>query len=259
MKSPINYFGGKSRLSKIITKHIPPDHLCYCEPFCGAAWILFAKEPVASEIINDMDGELITFWRVIQNHITAFLDYFKFAVISRAIFEIESQKDPTTLTDIQRAVRYYYLQRLAFGGKTANRTYGTGTTKISGLKLSSLEESLVEVHWRLKKVNIERLDALDCIRRYDRPHTFFFIDPPYMNNTKDYAVHFDRFVELRDTLKAIKGRFILTLSDSPQAREMFADFYAKGVTLVYSCANARTTKRGKTAKEVLFSNYRLEK
>lgn len=85
MKSPLCYLGGKSRLAPIIVPRIP-DHDCYCEPFCGAAWILFSKEPSRCEVINDLDGEMVTFWRVVQNHLLPFLDYFKYAIVSRRIF-----------------------------------------------------------------------------------------------------------------------------------------------------------------------------
>lgn len=110
MRSPLNYLGGKSRLAERIVKLIPEDHICYCEPFCGAAWVLFTKQPSKVEVINDADGELITFWRVVQNHLEEFLRYYKWALISRRLFELENMKNPETLTDIQRAVRYFYTQ-----------------------------------------------------------------------------------------------------------------------------------------------------
>lgn len=108
MKSPLRYLGGKSRLADRIIPLIPPDHLCYCEPFCGAAWVFFRKDHSECEVLNDRDSELVTFWRVVQNHLEEFLRYFKHAVVSRELFDIEQKKDPATLTDIQRAVRYYF-------------------------------------------------------------------------------------------------------------------------------------------------------
>ena len=114
MKSPLNWQGGKSRLSDKIIPLIP-DHVCYCEPFCGAAWILFGKEPSKAEVINDRDMDLVTFWRVIQNHLEEFLRFYKYGVVSREIFHLFNKAVPETLTDIQRAVRFYYLQRLSFG------------------------------------------------------------------------------------------------------------------------------------------------
>jgi DNA adenine methylase len=224
MNSPISYFGGKSRLAKRIIGLIP-EHNCYCEPFCGAAWVFWNKPESKVEILNDRDGELVNFWRVVQNHIAPFLDYYKHAVISRELFEIEKRRDPTTLTDLQRAARYYYLQRLGFGGKTdeKSRTFGAGAARPMNLNLTTMEETIMQAHWRLQRVTIERLDACACIEKYDRPETFFYIDPPYFGCSQDYAVKFNGadFIRLRDTLKKIAGRFILSLNDcAPAARCM---------------------------------------
>lgn len=257
MKSPLCYLGGKSRLAPVIVPRIP-DHTCYCEPFCGAAWVLFAKEPSRCEVINDMDGELVNFWRVVQHHLLPFLDYFKWAIVSRRIFDLENLKRPETLTDIQRACRYYYLQRLAFGGMTKGRTYGTVTNGLPRLNLTDVSETLLEVHHRLERVNVECLDALDCIRRYDRQHTFFFIDPPYIFNTADYAVTFDRFEELATLLKTINGRFILSMTDCPEARKIYRGFKVKTVRLKYSInrpSKAAGDARSQDRREVLVSNF----
>jgi DNA adenine methylase len=259
MRSPLNYLGGKSRLASKIVALIPPDHVCYCEPFCGAGWVLFTKPPSKAEVINDADGELVTFWRVIQHHLTPFLDCFKWAVVSRKVFEWETLKRPETLTDIQRAVRYYYLQRLSFGGKPAGRTFGTAATAPSGLNLATVSERLLEVHWRLERVTVEHLDAVDCIRRYDRPETLFYCDPPYMGLCQDYASKFAQadFVRLRDCLAGIKGRFILSLNDCAGVRDLFATFKIVQVSLRYSTGNPRSNaeSRSKVRHEVLIRNF----
>lgn len=254
MKSPLTYMGGKSRLAATIVKKIP-DHKCYVEPFCGACWIFLNKEPVPSEIINDRDSELVTFWRVLQNHLEEFLRYYKFSVTSREIFDLENRKDPTTLTDIQRAVRYFYLQRHSFGGKVDGRTFGTSTTGGGPLHLSDMEERLLEVHWRMKRLTIENLDACDCITRYDRPHTFFYIDPPYYE-TAGYADPFCHgdYERLKRTLDQVKGKFILSLNDHPEVRRIFKGFKFQKVTLKYS-VGASAASRGKERDEVLIQNF----
>lgn len=253
MKSPLNYLGGKSRLASTIVPLLPP-HICYVEPFCGAAWILFSKEPSKVEVINDADGELVNFWRVIQNHLQPFLDYFKFAVISRKVFDLESAKRPDTLTDIQRAVRYFYLQKLAFGGKTEGRTFGPCVTRGPGLNLTNVEERLLEVHWRLERVVIENLDACRCIALYDRPETLFYVDPPYFG-TAGYSHQFgtDDYARLVDVLSAIEGRFIVSINDVPETRKMFTGFDMKAVSVKYCVAQGdtfRSTPRG----ELLITN-----
>lgn len=258
MKSPICYLGGKGRLADFIVSKIPPDYDCYCEPFCGSCKVLFAKPTARCEVINDLDGELVTFWRVVQNHLLPFLDYFKWAIVSRRIFDLENLKRPETLTDIQRAVRYYYLQRLAFGGKPSGRSYGYVASGGPRLNLTDVSETLLEVHQRLERVNVECLDALDCIRRYDRKGQLFFVDPPYIFNTADYAVTFDRFEALASLLAGIKGRFILTMTDCPEVRRIFGAFQIQTVRLKYSInrpVQATGDARSKDRREVLVSNF----
>ncbi len=254
MKSVLNYQGGKSRLAATIVQKIP-EHTCYVEPFCGACWVLFNKEPSTSEVINDRDSELVTFWRVLQNHLEEFLRYYKFAVTSRELFEIETRKDITTLTDIQRAARYFYLQRHSFGGKVEGRTFGTSTTGGGPLGITDMEERLLEIHWRMRRVYIENMDACECIKRYDRPHTFFYIDPPYYE-TAGYAVPFgpNDFQRVRETLAGIKGKFILSLNDHPEVRRIFDGFTIQKVSLKYSIGRS-TASREKTRDEVIIQNF----
>ena len=258
MRSPLNYMGGKSRLAATIAAEIPTDHTCYAEPFCGACWVLFAKEPSKAEVINDLDGELVNFWRVIQQHLEEFLRSYKFAVISRELFELHKRTDPKSLTEIQRAVRYFYLQKLGFGGKTKDRTFGMTITSPARLNLLNLEDRLSEVHWRFKRVTIEHLKALDCIHKYDRPATLFYIDPPYYG-TAGYVDPFGHqdYLDLANVLSSIKGRFILSLNDRPKVREIFADFKIKRVTLKYSVGNSRTSAKTRSVKrgELIIKNF----
>jgi DNA adenine methylase len=241
LKSPLNYMGGKSRLAERIVSILPADHRCYVEPFCGAAWVLFRKEPSEVEVVNDLDGELVNFWRVVQHHLATFLEHYRFAVISRKVFEWENMKRPETLTDIQRAVRYYYLQRLSFGGRVTGRTFGTSATRPANLNLLTLDDALAQVHWRLERVIIEHLPALECIRRYDRPTTLFYLDPPYWG-TAGYAVEFSPadYDALAKALSAIQGRFVLSLNDVPEVRRTFVAFRQEMVRTTYSVENRRT-------------------
>ncbi|MBL7016744.1 MAG: DNA adenine methylase, partial [Kiritimatiellales bacterium] len=153
------------------------------------------------------------------------------------------------------ATRYFYLQRHAFGGRVEGRTFGTSTTGGGPLHLTDLEERLMEVHWRMKRVFIENLDACAVITRYDRKHTFFYIDPPYYE-TAGYADPFCHgdFVRLRSTLDQIKGKFLLSLNDHPMVREIFDGFKFQRVTLKYSIG-ASAASRGKERAEVLIQNY----
>jgi DNA adenine methylase len=256
LKSPLGYLGGKSRLAKRIAERIP-EHTCYVEPFCGGAWVFFTKPPSQVEILNDFDGELVNFWKVVRHHLPEFLRCLEYTLVSREEFKAEQQLDPVLLTDVQRAVRYYRLQRMGFGGKTVNRTFGTSIVRPNSLNLAGVEEKLTKTHKRLARTTIEHLDACECIRKYDSPKTFFYIDPPYWN-ADFYAVSFagEDFERLRDTLREVQGVFIVSLNDTPEIREIFAEFTIEPIETKYSIGNTKTaaSTRKKERKEVLIHN-----
>ena len=123
----IPWIGGKRRLAKHILPMIS-QHTCYVEPFAGAAAILFLKPMSKVEVVNDINQDLISLYRVIQHHLDEFVRQFRWAITSRKIYEWLQETPPETLTDIQRAARFFYLQKLSFGGKVDGRTFGTATT-----------------------------------------------------------------------------------------------------------------------------------
>jgi len=256
LKSPLGYLGGKSRLAKRIVERIP-KHTCYVEPFCGGAWVYFTKEPSRLEVLNDRDGELANFWNVVRHHLPEFLRYLEFSLVSREQFKKESKQNPEYLTDVQRAVRYYRLQRMGYGGKTVNRTFGTSVTRPNSLNLETVEDKLKVTHKRLARTTIENLDACECITRYDSKESFFYIDPPYWN-ADFYAVSFkdEDFKRLAQTLRSIEGKFILSLNDTPEVREIFSDFKIDTIETKYSLGNSKVSKgtRGTDRKEVLIHN-----
>ena len=207
MNSPIAYIGGKSRLAKTIIEMMP-EHQTYVEPFAGAAWVLFKKGPSKSEVINDLDSSLVAFFRVLKYHLEEFMKEFKFLLISREEWQgFLKELETGGLTDIQRAARFYYVQRLCFGGQVRSRSFGVSLTKPPGLNLLRMEESLSAVHLRLARVLIEHLPYEDVIRRYDRPNTFFYIDPPYFKLPYyNYNLKNGDFEKLAGLLKAGIGK-----------------------------------------------------
>ncbi len=258
MKPPISYLGGKSRLAKQIVE-LMPKHETYVEPFCGAAWVFFAKAPSKGEILNDANGELVNFWRVIQNHRDEMIDCLQYSVHSRQLFDILKQTDPSTLTDIQRAVRFYSLQCMCFGGKTAGQSHGVSKERAPRLSRIRAERDIDAAHERIANAHIENIDGLECIRRYDGPNVLFYVDPPYYGCENDYAVKWPRarFSELSDLLTGIEGRFILSLNDRREVRDIFGHLHIKSVSVRYSAgktAASRSSARG----EVLISNFRMK-
>ncbi len=256
MKSPIAYIGGKSKLSKQIVSLIP-KHKIYCEVFSGAAWVFFTKEPSKVEVINDLDSDLISFYRVLQNHLEEFLKQFKWALTSREWFDDwKKQLDGRGLTDIQKAARYYYIQRLAFGGRVRNRSYGVQTDgRTPRINIVRLEEEMSDIYLRLANVRIENLSWKDFITRYDKPETFFYCDPPWYG-CLDYKHNFllKDYIDLADTLKGIQGQFMLSINDHPEMLEVFKDFNQKEVSLLYTVGQKGPVE----ANELIYSNYELK-
>lgn len=255
MSSLFPWLGSKSRLAKLILQRMP-EHRTYVEVFAGSAAILFARqEPAATEVLNDLDRELVTFFRVLQHHLVEFCQSFKWAINSRQMFKWLEGTDPDTLTDIQRAARFYYLQRLAFGGKRTGHTYGVSVGRPVRINFVRLEEDLSEYHQRLAQVVVECLPWQECLRRYDRSETLFFVDPPYWE-TEGYApppLSLDDYATLAETLGALQGRAILTLNDHPDMRKIFRRFRSEAVELAqYGGPAARA---GQRRRELIFYTW----
>lgn len=227
------WVGGKRRLAPHILPMFP-EHACYVEAFCGAA-ALFLKEPSKVEVLNDVNGELVNLYRVVQRHLEEFVRQFKWALSSREIYRWMQITPTETLTDIQRAARFYYLQRLGFGGKVDGQTFGTATTSPPRLNLLRLEEDLSQAHLRLSRVAIERLGWAECVERYDREHTLVYMDPPYWG-TEGYGVEFglDQYARIAELPRTMKGKAIVSVNDIPEMRRVFKGFRTARLAVSYT-------------------------
>lgn len=253
MGALIPYFGGKSRLAKNIIARFP-EHQCYVEVFAGAANVFFAKEARGTEVINDLDRDLVTLYRTVKHHPEELHRQFKYVLISRDEFSRLLQVNPDTLTEIQRAARYLYLQRMCFGGRSKGRSFGTSTTGVPRLNLFTLQRLLEEAWLRLSQVMIECLDFRDLIPRYDREHTLFFLDPPYWKfNCYEHNFVEKDFYDLAEVLAGIKGRFMMTINDTPEIREIFKHFWIEEVELKYSMCK-KEGSRSQIRTELLIGN-----
>lgn len=233
MATPIiPWLGGKRRLADIIIPRFPP-HTCYVEVFAGGAALYFLRPPADVEVINDVNGDLVNLYRVVKNHLEEFVRQFKWALSSREVFKWLQDTPAQTLTDIQRAARFFYLQHQAFGGRVESQTWGTATTA-PAVNLLRIEEQLSAAHLRLASTYIERLDWRECMRRYDRAHSFFYLDPPYWQ-TEGYGVPFPwgEYEAMAATLREIQGKAIVSLNDHPDIRRCFAGLHMETVPITY--------------------------
>jgi DNA adenine methylase len=251
MRGPLSYIGGKTRLASRIIERIP-KHLTYVEPFAGGAQVFFHKEPSSIEVLNDLDGEVVNFYRVCQSHHDELVRFMRFMLLSREWFERLQRTPPQSLTDIQRAARYLYLQKVAFGGRVRSQSYGYFVTASNRFSPKKIPEMIAKSHERLAGTQIEHAPYEEVLLRYDRPTTFFYVDPPYYG-VKLYRHNLEKseFAVLRDRLNRLKGKFLLSLNDTPEVREIFSCFEIEEVPIYYSVQ----LKGERQHNEVLISNY----
>ena len=152
--------------------------------------------------------------------------------------------------------RFFYLQQHGFGGKVAGQSFGTATTAPS-INLLRIEENLSAAHLRVAAgTYIEQLDWAACIDRYDRPHSLFYLDPPYWE-TEGYGVPFEweQYELMAKKLKPIKGKAVISINDHPAIRECFKDYAMESLTLDYTVGGgANRVERG----ELVIYNWNPE-
>lgn len=262
LNSPIKWVGGKSRLRKYVINLIPP-HTCYVEPFAGAAWVLFGKRPSEVEILNDKEQELINFFQVVKNKPEDLIASFEWELVSRAEFERLANLDPTQMTDVQRAHRFYYLIMAGWGGELNYPRFQTSITdgghgnRLFGA-LKTLRQRLEPIHKRLSTVIIENLDWRDCIDRYDRKGAVMYVDPPYPGNGCNYSHNmrdWNAHKLLSDRLSRTQCKWILSSYDKPEIRELFAEYF---IIPVQSSSGMNTEKNSSTRvlnKEILITSF----
>ena len=246
------YIGGKRILSKkVIHKINQTPHEAYAEPFVGMGGVFLRRDQAPKmEVINDINGDVANLFRILQRHYPQFMETLRFQITSRREFERLSRTDPSTLTDLERAARFLYLQRLAFGGKVRGQNFGV-SMQGGRFNLLKLAPQLEEIHERMAGVVIENLPWQAFIERYDRPAMLFYLDPPYWGSEDDYGKEIfsrDEFAEMADVLGKIKGRFILSLNAAQGVFETFSKFQFEEVYCTYSIAGGGHSQK---VKEVI--------
>lgn len=257
VRSPLRWVGGKYRVREKIIARFPP-HVCYVELFSGAAWVLFGKPPETSksEVLNDLDGELINFWRVIKHRPAEFTEAASWLLASRELFD-EWKPLPGTGSEVGPAIRFYAVLRIAYGAKRVNNHYGMRREKRPEIFWPSLREETQTVIARLRQVWVERLSWEKCIDAYDRKATFFYVDPPYrLEGAKAYRYFFtdEDHTRLADRLLGARGKWLLSYNDDEFIRRLYR---GKGVRieplrLRYSLQGGGAWRH---ANELLIANY----
>ena len=253
----VSWAGGKRRLLKHLLPLVP-SHTCYAEVFGGGGAMLFAKQPSKVEVYNDINGELVNLLRQAKWHPDELRREISLVPNSRELFR--AFLTAPGLTEIQRAARFLLVNRWSFGGQ--GDSYGTSKMAGGGggnISLQSLAENVTAVSARLDRVNVENLDWRQVFARYDAASTFFFVDPPYIraSDTNYTAWSPDEMSALRAGLDALKGRWLLTVDDSPECREIFAGLPMTAVGRANGIENRPGRRRNLVYHELILHSPRL--
>ncbi|MEY2342099.1 DNA adenine methylase [Acidithiobacillus sp. IBUN Pt1247-S3] len=189
------WIGGKGRLAQEILTRIPPPHRdrTYVEPFFGGGAVYFARRPAGVEVINDLNSEIVHFFRVLRDResFDALLWTLQSTPYSREMFYAWRKVDPASLPDIERAARFFYVARSSFSGQSTGRTPSWAFARITDNRARALaaviDKELIQVRDRLRETIIEHDDALTVIQRYDSPSAVLYCDPPYVQDTRSYG------------------------------------------------------------------------
>ncbi|GAA3808022.1 DNA adenine methylase [Streptomyces chiangmaiensis] len=261
MKSPVPYFGSKQRIAPWIAGMLP-EHEHYVEPFAGGLSVLFAKRPARMETVNDLDGELMTFWRVLRDRPTELIRACALTPHSRA--ELAATWDPTD-DDLELARRIW--SRLAQGRSGTLRNTGWrhyidpagSVTSMPGY-LEAYVDRLAAAAERLHTVSLENRPALDLITKYgNQPKCLLYVDPPYLGSTRGWGNNYrmemkteEQHRELASVLGECKATVVLSGYDSPLYAETYDGWHR--YTQQTMTGNATTAK---ARTEVLWSNRPL--
>lgn len=253
MNSFISWIGGKKLLRSRILESFPKSETFsrYIEVFGGAGWVLFSsKRHAKMEVYNDVNGNLVNLFRCAKHHPEALQKELEFTLMSREqFFDAKEQIEAKGLTDIQRAARFYILIKESFG--TDIRTFG-----VRPKNMESAIDYISEVSKRLSMVVIENQDFERILKTYDKKDALFYLDPPYYETEQYYPNRFmpGDHVRLKDALRKIKGKFLLSYNDCEYIRELYDGYNIKEVDRAHNLVQGKGKEKPRY-KELLIKNY----
>jgi DNA adenine methylase len=212
MKTPITYYGGKQALIKYLLPLIP-SHKIYCEPFFGGGAMFFAKPKSEVEIINDLNGEVVNFFKVVKTKFSELQKEVQGSLHSRELFKrAKAIYDfPDMFSDVKRAWAFWVLTNQGFAGIIGSWGFGKQNSKERSLvnKRNDFTKDYAE---RFESVQIEHNDALKVIDRCNDKTAFIYCDPPYINSDQGHYAGYSEqeYKLLLDKLSKVKGKFLLS-------------------------------------------------
>ncbi|MBD5087456.1 MAG: DNA adenine methylase [Clostridiales bacterium] len=251
MNSFISWIGGKKLLRNKILEEFPEKETFnrYIEVFGGAGWVLFLLQKHAKmEVYNDVNGNLVNLFKCTKYHPEALQKELEFILMSREqFFDAKEQLEVKSMTDIQRAARFYILIKESFGSDL--RSFG-----VRSKNMENAIDYIVAVSKRLNTVVIENQDFERILKTYDKKDALFYLDPPYYETEKYYSDRFmpEDHVRLKRALENLKGKFLLSYNDCEYIRELYSDYSIVEVDRTHNLVQGEKKPR---YKELLIKNY----
>lgn len=252
MKSVLKYPGAKNRIANWIVGYIP-KHDVYVEPYAGSLAVLFNKPRCHIETVNDLHGEVVNFFKVLRDNPEELKQLIELTLYSREEYDSSYQE---TDNEIERARQFCVRCWMGFGcANLYHNGFKSGQQSNSpnpAKAWAEFPEIMIQAAERLKGVQIENLQAIELIKRYDTPDVFLYIDPPYLHGTrKNYLYKYEmEDIEHEELLKELvkhPGKILISGYES----DLYND-YLKGWSKAYK---KTTVERGLSRTEVLWMNY----
>ena len=252
-KPVIGWPGGKRKLLKYLLPLVP-EHDMYCEVFGGGLAMFLGKAESPAEVINDINSELTSFYKVVQSHIDPLLAELEYVLNSSEIF-IDYLAQPG-LTDIQRAARWFIRNKLSFGAM--GFTFGV-SKQCRSSSLGSRSNRLLAIralNRRLNNVCIEHVPWEQCLKIYDRPGCFFFFDPPYIDAGGEAYAGWteEELTKFCLRIRELKGKWLFTFQDCPLIHRLMQGFKIKQVVRHNGIGNNGADRTGRVYREVIISS-----
>ena len=270
VKSPINWYGGKYYMKDKIIELFPP-HKIYIEGFGGAAHILLHKTRSEIEVYNDLDEGLYLFFKLLRDDNTRDILISKIQLTPYSRKEFYECRDNWKYQDdeIEKARMFYVKTMQSFSGVGQSWSYSKnkssrGISQAVRQFLGNVDENMLDVINRLREIQIENLDIIDLIEKYDSKESLFYLDPPYVAETRVKAkvynkeMPLDKHKELIDKLIGVQGMVILSGYDNPVYDKLTNNGWSKINIGEYKnrCRDSKG-KKTKTKEEYVWINYKL--
>lgn len=257
LKTPITYYGGKQQMLKDILPLIP-EHEIYVEPYVGGGALFWAKEPSESEIINDLNGAVVNFYRVLKGNFTELKKKIDGTLHSRLMYKSAKviYDCPWLFDSVTRAWAFWIVSQQGFAGKIGSWGYGRKQIgQRTSTKIAKFTEAFAE---RLKSVQIEHNEAHTVIQSRDSKETFVYADPPYISSNQGHYKGYteDDFRRDLDVLATMQGKFLLSSYPSEILDEYIQKYGWYSISKEKKLSATRADlRKGKTKREVLTANY----